>query len=205
MSINYKCVLNNYTDITQVNICIVDVFNNQSIYPMTKENAYTFVLTETIPLVNYANFEILVKNGDKGEKINADSEIEHHLDNLLSHLIYIYIPGDKNYKLIRNNMIYELDYSYLENEKIDYSGTLSNKVEIIINKIKNNNYEKIGQTNTTLDKQKKIKLSKDLSNGSEINVIVNIITAEQSYELVNINRYVQTGGISYSEYPIYRY
>ena len=68
MSINYKCVLNNYTDITQVNICIVDVFNNQSIYPMTKENAYTFVLTETIPLVNYANFEILVKNGDKGEK-----------------------------------------------------------------------------------------------------------------------------------------
>ena len=45
----------------------------------------------------------------------------------------------------------------------------------------------------------------DLSNGSEINVIVNIITAEQSYELVNINRYVQTGGISYSEYPIYRY
>ena len=35
---------------------------------MTKENAYTFVLTETIPLVNYANFEILVKNGDKGEK-----------------------------------------------------------------------------------------------------------------------------------------
>ena len=205
MSINYKCVLNNYTDITQVNICIVDVFNNQSIYPMTKENAYTFVLTETIPLVNYANFEILVKNRDKGEKINADSEIEHHLDNLLSHLIYIYIPGDKNYKLIRNNMIYKLDYSYLENEKIDYSGTLSNKVEIIINKIKNNNYEKIGQTNTTLDKQKKIKLSKDLSNGSEINVIVNIITAEQSYELVNINRYVQTGGISYSEYPIYRY
>ena len=36
-------------------------------------------------------------------------------------------------------MIYKLDYSYLENEKIDYSGTLSNKVEIIINKIKNNN------------------------------------------------------------------
>lgn len=162
MSINYKCVLNNYTDITQVNICIVDVFNNQSIYPMTKENAYTFVLTETIPLVNYANFEILVKNGDKGEKINADSEIEHHLDNLLSHLIYIYIPGDKNYKLIRNNMIYKLDYSYLENEKIDYSGTLSNKVEIIINKIKNNNYEKIGQTNTTLDKQKKDKIIKRL-------------------------------------------
>ena len=48
------------------------------------------------------------------------------------------ISQEAFYKLIRNNMIYKLDYSYLENEKIDYSGTLSNKVEIIINKIKNN-------------------------------------------------------------------
>ena len=90
---------------------------------------------------------------DKGEKINADSEIKHHLDNLLRHLIYIYIPGDKNYKLIRNNMIYKLDYSYLENEKIDYSGTLSNKVEIIIND--NSEIKEIGGENI------KIKSGKD--------------------------------------------
>ena len=35
MSINYKCVLNNYTDITQVNICIVECFNNHDVLSMT--------------------------------------------------------------------------------------------------------------------------------------------------------------------------
>lgn len=204
--IDYKCVLLEYDNNTQVDFSLTKEGEDIN-YPMIKENDHTFILKQAVPLTNYEQTRILLKNGDNIEVIQSSVDTDY-LSLLLEKLIYLYMPGDDNGKLIRDKLVYRPDYDYLINQNITYQGTISGTFELVIKQVNRttNVLEDILEEEISLAQQSQIKLPIKYKNGDDLFYLIKVVINDQEIELANSSKKIQQIlGVSYQEYSIYSY
>lgn len=204
---DYRCVLNKYTNDTQIDLVLTSSNQNEEfVYPMIKENDYTFVLKETIPLIDYKSVQLAVKQADENELITVASEEFFYLSDTVSKLVKVFIPCNEG-KLIRNKIVYEPDYEYLKNEGYNITGKLNGDLTIKMNKWNNSiEGEVILDEKFPLANKKTFKLDNKISNNEELMCVIECSVQGNEFEIINTSKKINTiYGMYYDEYAIYSY
>lgn len=202
---DYRCVLNKYTNETQIDVVLTSLNQKEEfVYPMVKENDYTFVLKETVPLIDYKSVQLAVKQANENELITVDSAEFSYLSDTVSKLVKVFIPCDEG-KLIRNKIVYEPDYEYLKNEGYNITGKLNGDLTIKMNKENNSiEGEVILDEKFPLTNKKTFKLDNKISNNEELRCIVECSVQGNEFEIINTSKKIKTTyGMYYNEYAIY--
>lgn len=207
---DYRCVLNKYTNDTQIDLVLTSANQNEEfVYPMVKENDYTFVLKETIPFIDYKSVQITIKQANESELIKINNSLNDDSDylyfsNIVKKLVKVYIPCDDG-TLIRNKIVYEPDYERLKNEGYNITGKLNGDLTIKMNKENNSiEGEVILDEKFPLTNKKTFKLDNKISNNEELRCIVECSVQGNEFEIINTSKKIKTTyGMYYNEYAIY--
>lgn len=209
---DYRCVLNKYTNDTQIDLVLTSANQNEEfVYPMVKENDYTFVLKETIPFIDYKSVQITIKQANESELIKINNSLNDDSDylyfsNIVKKLVKVYIPCDDG-TLIRNKIVYEPDYERLKNEGYNITGKLNGDLTIKMNKENNSiEGEVILDEKFPLTNKKTFKLDNKISKHNNLGYSIECSVQGNEVEIIASNKKVNTSfGIYYSEYIIYSY
>lgn len=210
---DYRCVLNKYTNDTQIDLVLTSANQNEEfVYPMVKENDYTFVLKETVPFIDYKSVQLAVKQANESELIkinnslNDDSEYLY-LSNIVKKLVKLYIPCDDG-TLIRNKIVYEPDYEYLKNEGYNITGKLNGDLTIKMTEFINSTSaeKKMIDETIPLANKKTFTLDDEISKHNNLGYTIECSVQGNEFEIIASNKKVNTSfGVYYSEYIIYSY
>lgn len=210
---DYRCVLNKYTNDTQIDLVLISLNQNEEfVYPMVKENDYTFVLKETVPLIDYKSVQLAVKQANESELIKINNSLNDeseylYLSNIVKKLIKVFIPCDEG-KLIRNKIVYEPDYEYLKNEGYNITGKLNGDLTIKMTEFINftSAEKKRLDEKIPLANKKTFTLDDEISKHNNLGYSIECSVQGNEVEIIASNKKVNTSfGIYYSEYIIYSY
>lgn len=210
---DYRCVLNKYTNDTQIDLVLISLNQNEEfVYPMVKENDYTFVLKETAPLIDYKSVQLAVKQANESELIKINNSLNDeseylYLSNIVKKLIKVFIPCDEG-KLIRNKIVYEPDYEYLKNEGYNITGKLNGDLTIKMTEFINftSAEKKRLDEKIPLANKKTFTLDDEISKHNNLGYSIECSVQGNEVEIIASNKKVNTSfGIYYSEYIIYSY
>lgn len=210
---DYRCVLNKYTNDTQIDLVLISSNQNEEfVYPMIKENDYTFVLKETIPLIDYKSVQITIKQANESELIKINNYLNDdskylYLSNIVKKLVKVFIPCDDG-KLIRNKIVYEPDYEYLKNEGYNITGKLNGDLTIKMTEFINSTSaeKKMIDETIPLANKKIFTLDDEISKHNNLGYTIECSVQGNEFEIITSSKKVSTSfGVYYNEYIIYRY
>lgn len=210
---DYRCVLNKYTNDTQIDLVLTSANQNEEfVYPMVKENDYTFVLKETIPFIDYKSVQITIKQANESELIKINNSLNDDSDylyfsNIVKKLVKVYIPCDDG-TLIRNKIVYEPDYERLKNEGYNITGKLNGDLTIKMTEFINSTSaeKKMIDETISLANKKTFILDDEISKHNNLGYTIECSVQGNEFEIIASNKKVNTSfGIYYSEYIIYSY
>lgn len=210
---DYRCVLNKYTNDTQIDLVLTSANQNEEfVYPMVKENDYTFVLKETIPFIDYKSVQITIKQANESELIKINNSLNDDSDylyfsNIVEKLVKVYIPCDEG-KLIRNKIVYEPDYEYLKNEGYNITGKLNGDLTIKMTEFINSTSaeKKMIDETIPLANKKTFTLDDEISKHNNLGYTIECSVQGNEFEIIASSKKVNTSfGVYYSEYIIYSY
>lgn len=210
---DYRCVLNKYTNDTQIDLVLTSANQNEEfVYPMVKENDYTFVLKETIPFIDYKSVQITIKQANESELIKINNSLNDDSDylyfsNIAKKLVKVYIPCDDG-TLIRNKIVYEPDYEYLKNEGYNITGKLNGDLTIKMTEFINftSAEKKMIDETIPLANKKTFTLDDEISKHNNLGYTIECSVQGNEFEIIASSKKVNTSfGVYYSEYIIYSY
>lgn len=210
---DYRCVLNKYTNDTQIDLVLISSNQNEEfVYPMIKENDYTFVLKETIPLIDYKSVQITIKQANESELIKINNYLNDdskylYLSNIVKKLVKVFIPCDEG-KLIRNKIVYEPDYEYLKDEGYNITGKLNGDLTIKMTEFINSTSaeKKMIDETIPLANKKTFTLDDEISKHNNLGYTIECSVQGNEFEIITSSKKVSTSfGVYYNEYIIYRY
>lgn len=210
---DYRCVLNKYTNDTQIDLVLTSSNQNEEfVYPMIKENDYTFVLKETIPLIDYKSAQITIKQANESELIKINNYLNDdskylYLSNIVKKLVKVFIPCDEG-KLIRNKIVYEPDYEYLKDEGYNITGKLNGDLTIKMTEFINSTSaeKKMIDETIPLANKKTFTLDDEISKHNNLGYTIECSVQGNEFEIITSSKKVSTSfGVYYNEYIIYRY
>lgn len=210
---DYRCVLNKYTNDTQIDLVLISSNQNEEfVYPMIKENDYTFVLKETIPLIDYKSVQITIKQANESELIKINNYLNDdskylYLSNIVKKLVKVFIPCDDG-KLIRNKIVYEPDYEYLKDEGYNITGKLNGDLTIKMTEFINSTSaeKKMIDETILLANKKTFTLDDEISKHNNLGYTIECSVQGNEFEIITSSKKVSTSfGVYYNEYIIYRY